>query len=71
MKLEFTSQIFEKKKSSNIGFHENPSSGSRVLRRGRTEMSKLIVTSRKFANATKNMRLSQSLIYFRLLGQLL
>ena len=30
MKLEFSRQIFEK--SSNIKFHENPSSGSRILR---------------------------------------
>ena len=33
MKLEFSRQIFEK---SNIKFHENPSSGSRVVPCGRT-----------------------------------
>jgi len=32
MKLEFSLQIFEK--YSNIKFHENPSSGSRVVARG-------------------------------------
>jgi hypothetical protein len=41
MKLEFSRQIFEK--YSNIKFHENPSSGSRVVPRGRTDMTKLIV----------------------------
>jgi len=67
MELEFTSKIFEK--SSNIEFHENSSNGSRVVRRGRTEMSNLTVTSRNSANATKNIGLSRSLIYFRLLGE--
>jgi len=31
MKLEFSRQIFEEKKHSNIKFHKNPSSGSRVV----------------------------------------
>jgi hypothetical protein len=35
MKLEFSGQIFEK--SSNIKFHENPSSGSRVVPCGQTD----------------------------------
>ena len=35
MKLEFSRQIFEK--YSNIKFHENPSSGSRVVPYGRTD----------------------------------
>ena len=35
MKLEFSLQIFEK--SSNMKFHENPSSGSRVVPCGWTE----------------------------------
>jgi len=34
MKLEFSRQIFEK--SSNIKFHENPSSGSQIVSCGRT-----------------------------------
>jgi hypothetical protein len=34
-KLEFSRQIFEI--SSNIKFHENPSSGSRVVPSGRTD----------------------------------
>ena len=49
MKLEFSRQIFEK--SSNIKFHENPSSGSRVVPCGRTYMTKLIVAFRNFASA--------------------
>ena len=48
MKIEFSRQIFEK--YSNIKFYENPSSGSRVIPCGRTDvstdMTKLIVASR-------------------------
>jgi len=47
----FSRQIFEK--FSNIKFHENPSSGSRVVPcgriDGRTDMTKLIVAFRNFA----------------------
>jgi len=59
MKLDFSRRIFEK--YSNIKFHENPSSGSRVISCERldghtdgqrqTDMTKLIFTSRHFANA--------------------
>jgi len=53
MKLEFSRQFFEK--YPNIEFHENPSSGSRVVpygqTDGRTDMTKLIVAVRNFANA--------------------
>jgi hypothetical protein len=35
MKLEFSKEFFEE--SSNIKFHENPSSGSRVVALGRTD----------------------------------
>jgi len=51
MKLEFSWQIFEK--YSSIKFHENPSSGSRVVPCGRTDMTKLIVAFSNFANAPK------------------
>jgi hypothetical protein len=51
MKLEFSQQVFEK--PSTIKFHENPSSGSRVVPCGRTDMTKLIVAFRSFANALK------------------
>ena len=55
MKLEFSGQIFEK--SSNIEFHENPYSGSPVIpcgqTGGRTDMTKVIVAFRYFANAPK------------------
>jgi hypothetical protein len=40
-------------KYSNIKFHENPSSGSRVVPCRRTDMTKLIVTFRNFAKAPK------------------
>jgi hypothetical protein len=57
MTLEFSRQIFEK--SSNIKFHENPSSVSRVVPCGRTDrqtdrqtaMLKLVVSSRKRGKA--------------------
>jgi hypothetical protein len=62
MKLEFSRQIFEK--YSNIKFHENPCSGSRVVPCGRTEgwtdMTKLIVTFRIFANSPKNRQRTHS-----------
>jgi hypothetical protein len=54
MKLEFSRQIFEK--SPNIKFHENPSSGSRVVPCGRTDRQKnkkIIVAFRNFAKAPK------------------
>ena len=55
MELEFSRQIYEK--SSNIKFNGNPSSGSRNVPFGRTDgqtdMTKLIVAFRNFANAPK------------------
>jgi len=55
-KLEFSLQVFEK--YSNIKFHENPSSESRVVPRGQTdkqtEMAKLIDAFRNDGNAPKN-----------------
>ena len=58
MTLEFSRQIFEK--CSNINCHENPSSGSRIVPRGRTDgqtdVTKLILDFRTFANAPKNIR---------------
>jgi len=61
MKLEFSRLIFEK--SSNIKVHENLSSGYRVPCGGRetdeqdahSNMTKLLVAFRTFANATKNV----------------
>jgi hypothetical protein len=53
MKLGFSRQIFEKKKKSlNITFHENTSSGGRVPF-GRMDMTKPIVAFRSFSNARK------------------
>jgi hypothetical protein len=64
MELEFSGQIFAK--SSNIKFHENPSSDRRLVPCGQTDrrtggltdrqtdMMKLIVAFRNFANASKN-----------------
>jgi len=62
MQLEFSQQIFEK--SSNIKFHENPSSGSPVVpygqrTDGRTDMTKLIVAFQNFANAPTNENVKQ------------
>jgi hypothetical protein len=55
MKLEFSGNISEK--YSNIQFHENPSSGSRVFPCGRTDrhtdMTKIIVAFRNFLTCLK------------------
>jgi len=51
MKLGFSRQFFEK--YSTIKFHENPSSGSRVLPCQRTCMTNLIVAPCNFANSPK------------------
>jgi hypothetical protein len=51
MKLECSPKILEK--FSNLKFHENPSSCSRVVPCGRTDMKELIVAFRNFANAPK------------------
>jgi len=40
--------------STNIKFHEKPSSGSRVAPYGRTDMTKLIIAFRNIANATND-----------------
>jgi len=57
MKLEFSLQMSEI--YSNISFHENPSSGSRVVPRGRSDkqadMMKLIVNFCDFENTPKNV----------------
>jgi hypothetical protein len=56
MKLEFSRQIFEK--VQNIKFHQNPSSGSRLVPWGETDrltdVTKRIVAFRNFANAPKS-----------------
>jgi hypothetical protein len=56
MLLEFTQRIFEK--YSNIKFHENIFSGSRVLpcvrTDGRTDMTQLIVAFRNFAKVPES-----------------
>ena len=51
LEFEFPGEIFEK--YSNIKFHENPSSGSRVVSYGRTDMTKLIVAFLNIVNAPK------------------
>ena len=57
MKLEFSQQVFEN--YSKIKFHENPSSDSWVVPHGQTDgqtdMTKLRVAFRNFANAPKNV----------------
>ena len=56
MELESSGKIFEK--YSNTNFYENPTSESRVVpcghRDGRTEMTKLTVAFRNFANTPKS-----------------
>jgi hypothetical protein len=59
--LDFPREIFEK--YWNIKFHENPSSGSRVLPCGRTFMTKLIVSFRNFSNAPKTYTLCPEIAF--------
>ena len=53
MKFEYSGQIFGK--VSNIKFHRNPSSGSRIVPCGQTDMTKLIVAFRYSAKAPKEL----------------
>jgi hypothetical protein len=54
MELELSRQLFEK--YSNIKFRENSSSGTRDGQTdGRTDMTKLIVAFRNFANESRNL----------------
>jgi hypothetical protein len=53
MKAESSGHIFEEILS--IKFNENPSRVSRIFTRGQTDMTKLIVALRNFANAPKNV----------------
>ena len=59
MKIEFSWQIFEI--YSNIKFHENPSSGSRVVPCGHMDMTKLIVGFRNLENTPKKIRIKMSM----------
>jgi hypothetical protein len=54
MKLEFSRQIFEKKKTSRMSFEGETSCSMRTD--GRIDMTKLIVAFRNFANAPKELR---------------
>ena len=75
MKVEFSRQIFVKQ--SNIKFHENPSSGSRVIPCGRTDrrtdrrtdMTKLTVAFRNFMNELKKLHLLLALLPMTNLAQ--
>ena len=53
MKVDISRNIFKK-----YSFHENPSSGSRVVPRartdGQTDMTNLIIAFRSFANVSEN-----------------
>jgi hypothetical protein len=60
MKLEFSQRIF--KKSSNIKFHENPSSGRRDVPCGRTVMTKPVVAFHNFADEPKKRPRQTSVI---------
>jgi hypothetical protein len=63
MARDLSRQIFEK--SSETKFHENSSSGSRVVPCGRmdrrTDMMKLIVAFRNFSNMPKKLIVSQNM----------
>jgi hypothetical protein len=50
--IDFLVSFFEK--YSNIKYHENPSNESRAVSCGQTDMTKLRVAFRNFANALQN-----------------
>ena len=52
----FCQGFFFFEKYSNIKFHENPSSGSRAVPCGRTDMTKLIVAFLQFCERAKKLR---------------
>jgi hypothetical protein len=52
MKFKFSRQIFEE--VPNTKFHQNPSSGSRVVACGQTDMAKLINSFRNVVNTPKS-----------------
>jgi len=55
MKLEFSRPVFEQ--CTNIKYHENPFSGSRIVPCGRTDMMKLTVALRSLAKAPKKAQI--------------
>jgi hypothetical protein len=59
VKLEFSRQIFEKKKPTHIKLRENPSSESRVVQYGRTDMKTIIVA---FANLRTRVKLGKQAV---------
>ena len=67
MKLEFYRQNFEK--YTNIKFHENQYSGKRVFlcvpTERQTDMTSLVVAFGNFANAPKNVRMTNGLTWYR------
>jgi len=63
MKIELSRRIFEK--SSNIKFHENPSSGSRVVACGWTNGHDETVTFRNFVKVSKNPLYGQNIEFLK------
>ena len=65
MKSEICQPIFEK--VLNIKFHQNPFIRSRIVPRGQTDgqtdMTKLIVAFRNFANAPKKSRIAADVFF--------
>jgi hypothetical protein len=58
MNFEFLGQIFEK--YSNITCHENPPGAAKLFHVDRrTDMTKLVITFRSFANAPKKKKLAR------------
>ena len=54
MTTDMSRKVFEER--SNIIFHQNPSSGSRGVPYGPTDMTKLIVASRNFRTRLKRIK---------------
>ena len=65
MKLQLSRRSFEK--YLNIKFHKNPSSGSRVVPCGQTEMAKPIVAFHNFLNSPKKLLFLPTLYLYTVL----
>ena len=66
MKLRFSRQIIAK--PSDIKFHENPSSGSRVITYVQTDMTNIIVAFHNYANARKRWPKNSSIVIINVVG---
>jgi hypothetical protein len=61
--LNLLDRFFLKIKSSNIKFHQNSSTGVRVVPGGQTDMTKIIVALAQFCERAQNLPLASENLY--------